>query len=269
MPIIEITDLSLPELQVYHAASENQLLSRVDPTQAVFIAESPYVIELALAAGCEPLSMLLEQTKRQHPLVDRCKGIPVYTAKDEVLQGLTGYKLTFGMLCAMRRPKMKTVAQVCAKARRLVILEHVMNPTNVGAIFRCAAALGMDGVLLSRDCADPLYRRAARVSMGTVHQLPWAYFEEGNYADHIDQIRSLGFATVAMALREDSLSLRDGRLQQYDKLAVLMGSEGTGLTSESIAACDHTVMIPMHHGVDSLNVAAAAALAFWELGKRE
>ena len=267
MNIIQITDFADPALDVYARTTENQLLNRANPDEGIFIAESPYVINLALQAGCQPLSVLAETGALSQPVLQKCKGIPIYTADNALLQQLTGFKLTLGLLCAMRRPAPRTVESVCRGAGRLAVLEHVMNPTNVGAIMRSAAALGMDGVLLSDDCADPLYRRASRVSMGTVFQIPWAYFDKGEPYKNIERLRSLGFQSVAMALREDSLSLRDPLLQQIPRLAIVMGSEGEGLTDRTISACDHTVMIPMAYGVDSLNVAGASALAFWQLGR--
>ena len=264
---IEITDFAAPELDVYARATENQLVNRADPANALFIAESPLVIGRALDAGCVPVSFLMEP---QHiagkgaELLHRCDpDIPVYTASLDVLTQLTGFHLTRGMLCAMRRPPLPSVAEVCAGARRIAVLENVMNPTNVGAIFRCAAALGMDAVLLTRQGSDPLYRRASRVSMGNVFLVPWTYLPEGDWTA---LLRQQGFTTVAMALREDSLRLDDPRLLAAEKLAVVLGTEGDGLADGTIARCDHTVMIPMTHGVDSLNVAAASAVAFYQLG---
>lgn len=266
MKIIEITDLNIPALDVYTKATENQLVNRLEPDKGIFIAESPYVIELALDAGCTPLSLLAEKGMLSHKAVARCGAIPVYTAEHDVLTNLTGYKLTFGMLCAMRRPTPKSVTDICKNARRIAVLEHIMNPTNVGAIIRSAAALGMDALLLSHDCADPLYRRAARVSMGTVFQIPWGYFDKNEPHQNIQLLQSLGFQTVAMALTDQSVSISDPRLSGHEKLAVVLGSEGEGLTPQTIEACNYTAKIPMYHGVDSLNVAAASALAFWELG---
>lgn len=266
--IIEIHDFSDPALDVYARLTENQLLNRTDPDNALFVAESPLVIGRALDAGCEPVSFLMErqhtQGKGREILARCCQDIPVYTADESVLTQLTGFHLTRGMLCAMRRPKLQSVEDVCRDARRLVVLENVMNPTNIGAIFRSAAALGMDAVLLTAAGSDPLYRRAARVSMGTVFQVPWTYLPED--ADWQDVLHSYGFKTAAMALRDDSLSIADPRLREVEKLAVVLGTEGDGLASETIAACDYTVKIPMSHGVDSLNVAAASAVAFYQLG---
>lgn len=266
--IIEIHDFSDPALDVYARLTENQLLNRADPDNALFVAESPLVIGRALDAGCEPVSLLMErqhtQGKGREILARCCQDIPVYTADESVLTQLTGFHLTRGMLCAMRRPKLQSVEDVCRDARRLVVLENVMNPTNIGAIFRSAAALGMDAVLLTAAGSDPLYRRAARVSMGTVFQVPWTYLPEDT--DWQDVLHSYGFKTAAMALRDDSLSIADPRLREVEKLAVVLGTEGDGLASETIAACDYTVKIPMSHGVDSLNVAAASAVAFYQLG---
>ena len=265
--IIEIHDFSDPALDVYARLTENQLLNRADPDNALFVAESPLVIGRALDAGCEPVSFLMErqhtQGKGREILARCCQDIPVYTADESVLTQLTGFHLTRGMLCAMRRPKLPSVEDVCRNARRVVVLENVMNPTNIGAIFRSAAALGMDAVLLSPTCCDPLTRRAVRVSMGTVFQVPWAYLPEG----WTELLHTLGFRTAAMALRDDSVRLDDPRLAAERKLAVVMGTEGDGLADATIAACDYTVRIPMHHGVDSLNVAAASAVAFYQLGK--
>ena len=265
--VIEIQDFSDPALDVYARATENQLVNRADPDNALFIAESPLVIGRALDAGCVPVSFLMEAqhvTGRGAEVLARCPAdIPVYTAPLDVLTQLTGFHLTRGMLCAMRRPSLPSLAEVCAGARRVAVLENVMNPTNVGAIFRCAAALGMDAVLLTEQGSDPLYRRASRVSMGNVFLVPWTYLPEGDWTA---ELHRLGFTTVAMALREDSLHLDDPRLLQAEKLAVVLGTEGDGLANGTIARCDHTVMIPMTHGVDSLNVAAAAAVAFYQLG---
>ncbi len=266
--IIEIQDFSDPALDLYARLTENQLLNRADPENALFIAESPLVIGRALDAHCEPVSFLMEhqhiEGKGREILARCCKDIPVYTAEESMLAQLTGFHLTRGMLCAMRRPKLPTVEEVCRNARRIVVLENVMNPTNIGAIFRSAAALGMDAVLLTSAGSDPLYRRASRVSMGNVFLIPWTYLpEEGDWTA---LLRSLGFRTVAMALRDDSVRLDDPRLAAEGKLAIVMGTEGDGLASSTIASCDYTVKIPMYHGVDSLNVAAASAVAFYELG---
>lgn len=266
--IIEIHDFSDPALDVYARLTENQLLNRADPDNALFVAESPLVIGRALDAGCEPVSFLMErqhtQGKGREILARCCQDIPVYTVDESVLTQLTGFHLTRGMLCAMRRPKLPSVEDVCRDARRLVVLENVMNPTNIGAIFRSAAALGMDAVLLTTAGSDPLYRRASRVSMGNVFLIPWTYLPESG--DWTQLLRDLGFRTVAMALRNDSVRLDDPRLAAEEKLAIVMGTEGDGLASSTIASCDYTVRIPMYHGVDSLNVAAASAVAFYGLG---
>ena len=266
MNLIEISDFQAPELDVYARLTEAQLLNRFEPKKGMFIAESPKVILRALEAGCVPVSILAERGHihgEAREAIDRCGDIPVYTAPLEVLTQLTGFQLTRGMLCAMYRPALRSVEEVTAGARRVAVLEDVMNPTNVGAIFRSAAALGMDAVLLTPACTDPLYRRSARVSMGTVFQVPWTYLEK----DWIPQLQTLGFETAAMALREDTLSITDPRLHQVDKLAVVLGTEGDGLAEGTIARCDYTVKIPMYHGVDSLNVAAASAVAYWQLSK--
>ena len=266
--IVEITDFSARELDVYARLTENQLVNREHPDEGLFIAESPKVIERALDAHCVPVSLLLERKHvggEARGIVARCGDIPVYTAELPVLTQLTGFPLTRGALCAMRRPEMRSVEAVCGRAKRVAVLENVVNPTNVGAIFRSAAALGMDAVLLTPMCSDPLYRRALRVSMGTVFQVPWTYADNAWQ----DTLHRLGFRTAAMALRDDSLCVDDPRLQTAEKLAVVLGTEGDGLTDGTIASCDYTVRIPMQHGVDSLNVAAASAVAFWELRARE
>ena len=266
--IIEISEFSAPELDVYARLTENQLLNRADPKNAMFVAESPLVIGRAMDAGCVPLSFLMEPKHvegRGHESLARCADdVPVYTAPLEVLTQLTGFHLTRGMLCCMLRPALPALSTLCAASRRVAVLENVMNPTNIGAIFRSAAALGMDAVLLTAAGSDPLYRRSARVSMGTVYQVPWTYLPED--ADWQDVLHSYGFKTAAMALRDDSLSIADPRLREVEKLAVVLGTEGDGLASETIAACDYTVKIPMSHGVDSLNVAAASAVAFYQFG---
>ena len=267
--IIPISDFNAPELDVYARLTENQLVCRRDPSQALFIAESHVVIERALDAGCEPVSFLMEDKHavgKGRALIERCGNIPVYTAPLEVLTQLTGFHLTRGMLCAMRRPALPDPDEVLCGARRVAVLENVMNPTNIGAIFRSAAALGMDALLLTDEGSDPLYRRAIRVSMGTVFQLPWTYFPAGE--SWTRYLHERGFCTAAMALKSDSLRLGDPALHACEKLAVVLGTEGDGLAAATIADCDYTVMIPMAHGVDSLNVAAASAVAFWELGKR-
>lgn len=269
--IIEITDFAAPELDVYARLREVQLLNRQDPEQGIFIAESPRVIERALDAGCVPLSFLVEKKhleQEARTLMERCPESSFYTAEFDVLTQITGYKLTRGMLCAMRRPKPLSVEEVCAGTHRIAILENVVNPTNVGAIFRSAAALNMDAVLLTPDCSDPLYRRSIRVSMGTVFQIPWTYFpEDASWPEEgMKLLKESGFKTVSMALRNDPVEINDPVLHTEERLAVILGTEGEGLASTTIADSDYTVKIPMSHGVDSLNVAAASAVAFWELG---
>lgn len=269
--IIEITDFQAPELDIYARLSEGQLLNRHEPEKGIFIAESPKVIERALDAGCIPISLLMEKRHIEtqgRELIQRCKDIPVYVAEFDVLTQLTGFKLTRGMLCAMHRPALPRVEEVCKEARRIVILENVMNPTNVGAIFRSAAALNMDAVLLTAGCSNPLYRRAIRVSMGTVFQIPWTFFDEQEAWDEqgVKCLKDMGFKTVAMALRDDSVRIDDEKLLQEEKLAIILGTEGDGLAAETIEGCDYTVRIPMAHGVDSLNVAAASAVAFYVIG---
>lgn len=273
--IIPITDFMAPELDVYARLSENQLYHLYEPDAGIFIAESPNVIERALNAGYEPLSFLAETRELYgdaQRILMRCEHTPVYTAESELLTRLTGFALTRGLLCAMRRKPLPTLEAVCAGARRIAVMERVMNPTNVGAIFRSAAALGMDAVLLTPGCSDPLYRRAARVSMGTVFQIPWTFLDEKicSWPEEGQKIlRKLGFRTAAMALRQDSVSVDHPALMAEERLAIVLGTEGDGLSEKTIADCDYTVMIPMAHGVDSLNVAAASAVAFWELGKRK
>ena len=267
MNLIELHDFSAPELDVYARLTEAQLLNRHNLRDGLFIAESPKVIDRALAAGCEPVSILVETAHLRGEsleVIRRCGDIPVYTAPFNVLTQLTGYQLTRGMLCAMRRPALPTVEQVCNNARRVAVLEDVMNPTNLGAIFRSAAALGMDAVLLTPACSNPLYRRSCRVSMGTVFQVPWTYLDES----WIGTLKSMGFKTCAMAQKDDSYSVDDPALREVEKLAIVLGTEGDGLAANTIANCDYTVKIPMYHGVDSLNVAAASAVAFWELRPR-
>ena len=269
--IMEITDFSAPELDVYARLTEAQLLNRFEPAKGMFIAESPKVIHRALDAGCVPVSMLMERKDidgSAREILERCPDIPVYTADEDLLCNLTGYHLTRGVLCAMRRPQLPAAEEILADKRRVVILENVQNPTNVGAIFRSAAALGMDAVLLTPGCSNPLYRRSARVSMGTVCQVPWTYIgtETADWPGKgMEILKNLGYKTAAMALSDNSVSIDDPALMAEEKLAILMGSEGDGLTDATIAACDYTVKIPMYHGVDSLNVAAASAVAFWQL----
>ena len=300
--MIEITDFDAPELDVYARLTETQLINRHEPEKGMFIAESPKVIERALDAGYMPVSILTEKRHIEgegQKILARCGEIPVYTAEFDVLTKLTGFQLTRGMLCAMYRQPLPSVQSVCKGAKRIAVLENVVNPTNVGAIFRSAAALGMDAVLLTTGCSNPLYRRAIRVSMGTVFQVPWTYLGEETKPETVrnpdseeekepgtgiernseqeekadsgnwqKQLHELGFHTVAMALKEDSLSIDNPKLMNEAKLAIVLGTEGDGLAPETIAACDDTVCIPMAHGVDSLNVAAASAVAFWQLGRQ-
>ena len=271
---IEITDFSAPELDIYARLSEVQLLHLYEPKEGLFIAESPKVIERALNAGYRPLSVLVEKkhiTGETQDVLTRLKGVPIYTAAFDVLTQLTGFKLTRGMLCAMHRRPLPSVEEVCKNARRIAVLENVVNPTNVGAIFRSAAALNMDAVLLTPACTNPLYRRAARVSMGTVFQIPWTYFDEKETdwpEPGIGLLKKLGFKTAAMALSDNSVSIEEPALSAEEKLAIILGTEGDGLSDATIADCDYTVRIPMYHGVDSLNVAAASAVAFWQLGNK-
>lgn len=272
--IIEVTNFAAPELDVFARLTEAQLRNRLEPEKGIFIAESPKVIDRALAAGYEPVSLLMERKHiegQAQDLLTRCGDAPVYTADRDVLAGLTGYQLTRGILCAMRRPKLPAVEELCASARRVAVLEGIVDPTNVGAIFRSAAALHMDAVLVTPTCCDPLYRRAARVSMGAVFQIPWTRIGR----DHTDwpqpglsQLQALGFKTAAMALSDTAVSIDDPQLMAEEKLAIVLGAEGDGLAVRTIADCDYTVCIPMSHGVDSLNVAAASAVAFWQLKTR-
>ena len=267
-PIIEITDFFAPELDIYARLTEAQLLNKEFPEKGMFIAESPKVIGRALDAGYEPISCLMEKRHidgEGKEILDRTNNVPVFCAEADVLTQLTGFKLTRGMLCAMRRKPLPSVKELCENKNRIVILDKVMNPTNVGAIIRSAAALGMDAVVLTPGCSDPLYRRAARVSMGTVFQIDWTFLN----SDSLQEIKALGFKTVAMALKDDSLSINDPRFDNENKLAVIMGTEGDGLSDNTIADCDYTVKIPMHHGVDSLNVAAASAVAFYQLADKQ
>lgn len=272
--IIEITDFSAPELDAFARLTEAQLRNRLEPEKGIFIAESPKVIRRALRAGYEPVSLL---TERKHlggqakDLVAELGDVPVYTADDDLLEGLTGYALTRGVLCAMRRKPLPTVEDLCKDARRIAVLESIVDATNVGAIFRSAAALNIDAVLVTPTCCDPLYRRAARVSMGTVFQVPWTRIGE-TAADWPEQgmarLKAMGFQTAAMALSDDSVSVDDPKLCKVEKLAIILGTEGDGLSGDTIADCDHVVRIPMREEVDSLNVAAASAVAFWELRAR-
>ncbi len=263
--IFEVSDFSAPELDVYARLTENQLINRENPEEGMFIAESPKVIERALDGGYEAVSFLME-TKHVEgegkDILARCPDVPVYTSELDVLTQLTGFKLTRGMLCAMRRKVLPKAEDICAGATRIAVLEDVMNPTNVGAIFRSAAALGMDADLLTHGCSNPLYRRAIRVSMGTVFQVPWTFIE----GDTIETLKTMGFKSVALALRDDTISIKDPVLAKEEKLALILGTEGDGLADATIEGCDYTVKIPMTHGVDSLNVAAASAVAFYQLG---
>lgn len=273
--MIEITDFDAPELDVYARLTEAQLLNKDHPEDGLFIAESPKVISRALDGGYEPVSVLVEKKQvledaETIAVLGKCGNVPVYTAEFEVLTKLTGFKLTRGMLCAMKRRRLPDLQEICNGCDRIAVLENVMNPTNVGAIFRSAAALHMDAVILTGGCSNPLYRRASRVSMGTVFRIPWTFVDNSVIwpEEGMKILRELGFKTAAMALKEDSASIDDPELMKEDKLAVILGTEGDGLAPETIADCDYTVMIPMSHGVDSLNVAAASAVAFWQLGKR-
>ena len=283
----QITDLEIPELQIYNERKEVQLLRYYEPAPGLFIAESPNVILRALAAGYEPLSLLMEQreaesekggeileqitgllTERYRDKTEKMPAFPVYVSTNEVLSQITGFKLARGVLCAMRRRKLPQMEELCQDARRIAVLENVVNPANVGAIFRSAAALGIDAVLLTKGCSDPLYRRAARVGMGTVFQMPWTFLPEDDWPDNtMAKLRDMGYRTAAMALKEDSLPPDAEELHRIEKLAIILGTEGEGLAADTIADCDYTVCIPMAHGVDSLNVAAASAVAFWELCK--
>lgn len=272
--IIEITDFHAPELDSYARLTQNQLRNRLEPEKGIFIAESPKVIDRALDAGYKPVSLLMERKQITGPaagILSRCGGAPVYTADREMLAELTGFELTRGVLCAFRRPAPRPVEELCKNARRVAVLEGIVDSTNVGAIFRSAAALNMDAVLINPSCCDPLCRRAVRVSMGTVFQVPWGQLGEtpADWPEKgMDILHSLGFKTAAMALSDRSVSIDDEQLAKEPKLAIVLGTEGDGLAAGTIASCDYTVKIPMSHGVDSLNVAAASAVAFWQLGKQ-
>ena len=267
--IIKITDLNMPELEIYTSLSEVQLLRYNEPKPGIFIAESPKVIERALNAGYEPISFLMEEkhvNTEGKDILARCENVPVYTSTFDILTSLTGFQLTRGMLCAMKRNILPNIAELCKNAHRIAILDNINNPTNIGAIFRSAAAMDIDAVLLTQNCSDPLYRRAARVSMGCVFQIPWAFIPGDidchNYVNHL---QTLGFKTAALALNDNSVSIDNDTLMKEEKLAIILGNEGNGLSSEIIDACDYTVKIPMKEGIDSLNVAAASAVAFWQL----
>lgn len=273
--IQKITDLNSPELDIYARLSEAALLRFYEPNGGIFIAESPKVIERALNAGYEPISFLMEERHIEtegKDILARCKNVPVYTASFDVLTNLTGFALTRGMLCAMRRNALPATEKICADAHRIAVLENITNPTNIGAIFRSAAAMNVDAILLTPACSDPLYRRSIRVSMGCVFQIPWtilpALCMEKESGSYIPMLQKLGFKTAAMALTDDSVSIEDSSLIQEERLAIILGNEGDGLTNETISACDYTVKIPMKNGVDSLNVAAASAVAFWQLRYR-
>ena len=272
--IIEITDFSARPLDVFARLTEGQLRSRQQEEKGLFIAESPKVIERALNAGYEPVSLLMERKHIEgqgREVISRCEGIPVYTADSDLLSSLTGYPLTRGVLCVMRRRSLPTVEELCANARRVAVLEGIVDGTNVGAIFRSAAALNVDAVLVTPTCCDPLYRRCVRVSMGTVFQVPWTIIGSSHTdwpQPGLSRLQALGFKTAAMALSDDSVSIEDPRLQAEENLAIILGTEGDGLSQTTIAGCDYTVRIPMSHEVDSLNVAAASAVAFWELRAR-
>ncbi len=271
MKLKEITSLEAPELEAYSTLTEAQLRNRLEPEKGLFIAESPKVINVALDAGFEPVSLLCEQKHIQGDasgIIERCpEDMPVYTGSRELLAQLTGYTLTRGVLCAMRRPKPLSPEEVCKEARRIVVLHGVCDTTNVGAIFRSAAALGIDALLMTRDSCDPLNRRAVRVSMGSVFLVPWTWLdaEDGTPAGTVHKLRDMGFTTAAMALRKDDVNIDDQQLKQTERLALIMGTEGDGLPEAIIDASDLVVKIPMHHGVDSLNVGNAAAIAFWEI----
>lgn len=272
--IIEITDFHAPELDPYARLTQNQLRNRLEPEKGIFIAESPKVIDRALDAGYKPVSLLMERKQITGPaagILSRCGDAPVYTADREMLAELTGFELTRGVLCAFRRPAPRPVEELCKNARRVAVLEGIVDSTNVGAIFRSAAALNMDAVLINPSCCDPLCRRAVRVSMGTVFQVPWGQLGEtpADWPEKgMDILHSLGFKTAAMALSDRSVSIDDEQLAKEPKLAIVLGTEGDGLAAGTIASCDYTVKIPMSHGVDSLNVAAASAIAFWQLGRQ-
>ena len=268
--IIPINDLTSPEVQLYKCLTDAKLRNRLEPEKGIFIAESPKVIRVALDAGCTPISILTEEkhiSGQAADIIDRVGDLPVYTGSRETLAEITGYELTRGVLCAMSRPQLPTVETLCQQCRRVVVMDSVVNSTNTGAIFRAAAALGIDAALLTTTCCDPLNRRSVRVSMGTVFQLPWTYLPE-NKDNKFESLQRLGFKTVAMALSPHAISINDPKLQQEDRLAIIMGTEGDGLTDHTLSQCDYIVKIPMSNGVDSLNVAAAAAIAFWELATK-
>lgn len=272
--IIEITDLNDDRIGLFTRLTEAQLRNRLEPEKGIFIAESAKVVRLALEMGCKPVAYLMERrqlTNQGREFIENAGSVPIFTADDEVLEGLTGYRLYRGVLAAMRRPKLPSVDEVLKDAHRVAVLEGIVDSTNIGAIFRSAAALNVDAVLVTANCGDPLYRRAVRVSMGTVFQVPWARIGETNEdwpERGLEKLRDLGFKSAAMALSDDSVSIDDERLNKEEKLCIVFGTEGDGLAKETIARCDYTVRIPMAHGVDSLNVASAAAVAFWQLRMR-
>ena len=267
--IIKINDLNLPELDIYSRLSEVQLLRYYEPNPGIFIAESPKVIERALNAGYTPLSFLMEEKHidtEGKDILARCENVPVYTSSFEILTQLTGFQLTRGMLCAMKRNPLPSIERICENTHRIAILDNINNPTNVGAIFRSAAAMSIDAILLTPNCSDPLYRRSARVSMGCVFQIPWTFVNTcGSNIFYVNHLKELGFKTAALALTDNSVSIDNPSLMEEEKLAVILGNEGNGLSSDTIDQCDYTVKIPMKNGVDSLNVAAASAVAFWQL----
>lgn len=272
--IIEITDLDMPELDVYVRLTGKELRNRRNPERGIFIAESPTVIDVALSAGCEPVSLLTEKrliNSDVRTVIERVGDVPIYIAERDVLRQITGFDLTRGALCAMKRPKNPPLSDLLAEARRVAVLEGVCDSTNIGAVFRSAAAMNIDAVLLTPTCCDPLCRRALRVSMGTVLQVPWGYIGtsmEDWQANGLDTLRAFGFRSVAMALSDDSLRIDDPALAATEKLAIVLGTEGDGLTAPTVRGCDYVARIPMSHGVDSLNVASAGAVAFWELAGR-
>ncbi|MBR6812271.1 MAG: RNA methyltransferase [Oscillospiraceae bacterium] len=271
MGIIEITDLGHKGIEAYVSLTEAQLRNRVEAEKGIFIAETATVISNALDAGYEPVSLLVDKRHiegKAAPIIERCANIPVYTAESQVIEKITGYHLTRGVLCAMKRPKEKTAEEVCSSASRVCVLESIVDTSNVGAIFRSAAALGMDAVLLSPNCCDPLYRKAIRVSMGNVFKIPWARFDAGWPHPGMDELKAMGFKTAALALTDKAISIEEPYLAKEEKLALILGNEGDGLCSQTIKSSDYTVIIPMSAGVDSLNVAAAAAVAFWQVRKR-
>jgi len=268
--ITEINNLSLPELQMYANTSEVQLMRYYEPDYGIFIAESPKVIRRALDSGYSPVSVLAEKkyiSGQAKDIIEKCADIPIYTADSDILTNITGFRLTQGILCAMRRKKLPEVSEICGNASRIAVLEDIMNQTNVGAVFRNAAALGFEAVLLTSGCSDPLYRRSVRVSMGTVFQIPWTYISDSD-SDYISILKNMGFATAAMALSGNSVNIDDSDLISEKRLAVILGTEGDGLKDSTIERCDYNVKIPMYNNVDSLNVAAASAIAFWQLGKK-